>query len=138
MTSVRPIVSHSSKQVGLVAPCVGYAGIVKYLTHLDSTTPQVFARSINIRDDQVQSLRGPRSRRSYILSENDRASRARWRELQNPKILAVVEVRIEPPAKLCVELLRALNIRNGNYHDLELHIEFWGAGVARRFVITDF
>ena len=45
------------------------------------------------------------------------------RELHHAEALAVVEVGVEPPPEVRVELLRAIDVRNGDDDDLELHVD---------------
>src|SRR4029077_7520611 len=86
-------------------------------------TTQIIAGGLNIRHDQIKTLRAARSRRSHILAEDHRAPRARWRELNHAKILAVVEVGVEPPPEPPVKLLRAVDIRHRENDNFELHVD---------------
>jgi hypothetical protein len=49
--------------------------------------------------------------------------RSRRRELNHAETIIEGEIGVEPPAQAVVELLGAINIRNRNDNDLELHIE---------------
>jgi hypothetical protein len=85
------------------------AAAVEGLADLDTATHQVGTGSLDVRDDQVQSLRGAGHRGGDVLAEDDRRGRARRRELDHPPV-AAGEVGIEPPAKVRVKALRAIDV----------------------------
>jgi hypothetical protein len=59
----------------------------------------------------------------------DRARRASRRELHHPKRVTPDEVGVEPPTQVAVEALGAIDVRNRDDDDLELHVDplrSWG------------
>ena len=99
------------------------AGDVEHLTHIDTATDELGARRLDVGYHEEQSLcRAWRGRR-HPLAEVDRGRRARRRELYAPKMVTDDEVGIEPPAQAAVELLGAIDVRDGNGGDLELHVD---------------
>src|SRR5262249_9755224 len=64
-----------------------------------------------------------------VLAEDDGAAGARRRELNDAEVVFVSEVGVEAPAKLApVEVLGAIDIRDGDDDDFELQIDdcgFW-------------
>src|SRR6266446_6198178 len=119
---------NSPKQVGLVRAAV-HTVAVEHLADLDAATEQLGAGSLDVRDDQVQALSGAGRRRSDVLAEDDRAPGARRRELDHTKVVLVSVVGVEPPSELRVELLRAINIGDGEDDDLKLHVNRSGLRV---------
>ena len=55
-------------------------------------------------------------------AELDGAPGARRRELDQPEVVAGGDVGVEPPAEARVELLRAVDVRDGDDDHLELHV----------------
>src|SRR6266404_182944 len=107
---------------------------MEYLTDLDATTEQLFAGGLDVGDDQVQALDRAGCRRGDVLAEDDRASGPRRRELDDAPIVTMCEVSVEPPPETSVELLCAVDIRDGDDDNLELHIDSRGVGrVVIRF-----
>jgi hypothetical protein len=98
------------------------AGAVKHLADRDAAREQVGAGGLDVGDDQVQSLRGAGRRRGDVLAEDDRAWRAGRRELYHPPV-AGGEVGIQPPAEAAVKALGAIDVRNRDDDDLELHVD---------------
>ena len=45
------------------------------------------------------------------------------RELDDPEAVVDGEVGVEPPPEAAVELLRAVDVRDGDDDDLELHVD---------------
>ena len=93
-------------------PAYTVAG-VEHLADLDAATEQLLAGGLDVGDDQVKALGGAGCCRGDVLSENDRAPGARRRELDHAPVLTVGEVGVEPPPELLVELLRAVDIGDG-------------------------
>src|ERR1700722_5449558 len=120
--------ANSSKQVGIVRAGV-HAVVVEHFADLDSAIEQRFAGALDVGDDQVQALGRAGRCRGDVPAEDDRARGARRRELDYAEVFAVIEVGVEPPPELGVELLRAVNIRDGDDDDLELHVGWRDAGV---------
>jgi len=56
------------------------------------------------------------------------------RELDNAEFIAFREICVEPPAKALVELLGSLDVRNGDDHDLKVHVELADGPVAAGIV----
>ena len=54
---------------------------------------------------------------------------ARRRELDHAEVVTRGEIGVEPPPEPSVELLRAVDIRDGDDDQLELHVDFRGARV---------
>src|ERR1700689_2793212 len=99
MLGIRTADAHASKQEGLVGAGV-HTFVMEHFADLPAAIEQHLASSLEVGDDQVQSLRGPGCRRSDVLSEDDRAARTGRRELDDAEIFTVIEVGVEPPAKL--------------------------------------
>src|SRR5712692_7761245 len=134
MVRIRAADPDPPKQVGLVRASVHAAGIVEHLADLDAATEQLLAGGLDVGDDQVQSLGGARCRRGDVLAEDDRAPGARRRKLDRAPVVTVGEVGVEPPPEPPIELLRAVDIRDRDDDDLELHVD---SRDARR-VVTRF
>src|SRR5271156_6901103 len=111
MLWLRTADADASKQVGLIGARV-HAFAVKHFGDRDAEIEQRFAGGLDVGDDQVQALSGAGRRWSDVLAEDDRASRAGRGELDYAEVFAVVEVGVEPPAELGVELLGAADIGN--------------------------
>src|SRR5881396_3507480 len=109
-----------SKQVGVIRASV-YAFAVEHFADLDATTKQIGAGGLEVGNDQVQALRGAGRRGGDVLAENDRAAGARRRELEHSEVVLVSVVGVEPPSELRVELLRAIDVGDGEDDDLKLH-----------------
>src|SRR5262249_37440280 len=89
-------------------------------------------------DDKVEALgRAGRGRRD-VRAELDRALRAGRRELHDPEAVIEAEVGVEPPTEVPIELLRVVDIRDGNDDGLELQVDVLNACVADRVVTTEF
>ena len=100
---------------------------VEHLADLGTAGGELVARGLDIGDDQVQALgRAGRGRRD-VRAELDRARRARRRELDDPEAVIEGEVGVEPPSEPPVELLRAVDIRDGDDDHLELHVHDAGS-----------
>src|SRR5208282_2224984 len=81
---------------------------------------------------------GTGSGRRDVLAELDRAPGARRRELDQAEIFAGGAVDVEPPSDPLVKFLRAVDIRNGDDDDLELHVNSRDARVSCYVVTTNF
>ena len=114
MLGIRTADPEPPKQVGLVRAGVHAAGVVEHLADLDAATEQLVAGGLDVGDDQVQALGGAGCRRGDVLAEDDRAPGARRRELDHAEVVTGVEVGVEPPPEPPVELLRAVDIRDGD------------------------
>src|SRR5262252_5362710 len=122
MLRIRTADPDSPKQIGLVRACVDVVATVEHFAYLDAAIEQLFAGGFDVGDDQVQALCGAGCRRGDVFAENDRASGARRRKLDPAPVVTVGEVAVEPPSEPRVELLRAVDIRDRDDDDLELHI----------------
>ena len=138
MLGVRTVDPDPPKQVGLVRTGVGVGGAMKHFADLNAATEQILAGGLDVIDDQIQALGRAGSRPGDVLAEDDRARGARPRELNDAKILTVVVVGVEPPPEPRVELLRAIDIRDGDNYDFELHVDFRNASLAGRVVSLGF
>jgi hypothetical protein len=109
----RPARAPSTRRTSLassswLAPCcVGGRGAPK-------SARQIVAGGGDVGDDQVQALGGTGCCGGDILAEDDRASGVRRRELDHAEVVTVVIVGIEPPPEPPVELLCAVDIRDGD------------------------
>ena len=126
------------KQVGLVRAGVHVGVVVERLADGDAAPTQVFAGGLEVGDDQVEALGGAGHRRGDVPAEDDRATRARRRELDHAEIGAVVVVGVEPPPEARLERLRPVNIRDGDDDYLKLGIDSGDAGIAGRVLTEDF
>src|ERR1700730_11763970 len=104
---IRTADAHTSKQEWLVRARV-HAFVVKHLANLDATIEQLFAGGLEVGDDQVHALGGAGRRRGDVPAEYNRAPGARRRELHHAKVFTIVEVGVQPPPELRVELLSAV------------------------------
>src|SRR5919112_5345522 len=110
MLGIRTADSNTPEQVGLVRASVHVAGAVERLADLHAATEQLLASSLDVGNDEVQSLGGARCRRGHVLAEDDRVLGARRRELDHAPVVTGGEVGVEPPAQTSVELLCAIYI----------------------------
>src|SRR5215470_10443552 len=136
MLGIGPADPAPPKQVGLVRAGVN-AIAVEHLTDLDASTKQLGASGLDVGDYEIEALSGAGCRRGYILAEDDRAPRARRRELDHSEVVIVGVVCIEPPSEPGVELLGTINIRDRKDDDLELHIDYRCFSLAARVFDRD-
>ena len=129
MRGIRATQANPPKQIGLVRAGV-HALVVKHFADLDAATEQLGAHGLDVGNDQVQALRGAGGSRGDVLAENDRAAGARRRELDHAEVVLVSVVGVEPPSELRVELLRAIDVGDGEDDDLKLHVNRSGLRVA--------
>src|SRR5215469_7298172 len=122
MPGVRTADPVPPKQKGLVRSGVYAVGGMEYLADLDTAATQVVAGCRDVGDDQVKSLGAAGGCRGDVLAEDDRARRARRRELDHAVIVAGGKVGIEPPTQAAIKALGAIDVRNRDDHDFELHI----------------
>src|SRR5262249_13028716 len=91
----------TARAVGLELS-TGRSGVAN-LADLDAADYEHVARSLDVGDDQVESLRRARLRRRDVRAELDRAPRS-WRgELDDSKPVIETEVGVEPPPEVAVE-----------------------------------
>src|SRR5581483_34013 len=125
VTSMRRIATarpKAPKQVGLVRASMHVAA-VKYFADFDAATEQVLSGGFNIRDGQVQALGRARRCCGDILAEDYRTSGAGRCELYSTPVVTSGEISVEPPSKLCVELLRPVYIGNRDDDHLKFHVD---------------
>src|SRR5258705_5716547 len=134
MLGIRTADPEPPKQVGLVSASVHAARVVEHFGRVDAVRDEFLARSLDVGDDQVQTLGGAGCRRGDVLAEDDRAPGARWRKLDHAEVVTVVVVGVESPPEPPVELLRAVDIRDGDDDYLELRVDSRDAG---RVLTTD-
>src|SRR5580704_16112970 len=130
--------SDPPKQVGLVRASVHVASAMEHLADLNAAPEQILSRGLDVSNDQIKALSGAGSRRRDVPAEDDRAPGARRRELNHAKVLTVVVVGVESPPEPRVELLRAIDIRDGDNDDFELHVDFRNASLAGGVVSLNF
>src|SRR5215470_9647668 len=114
---------HAAKQIGLVRAGV-HTFVVEHLADLNAAIAQLRSGGLKVGNDQVQTLGGTGPLCGDVPAEDDRATGARWRELDYAEVVFVGEVGVEPPSELRVELLRPIHIRNGQNDNLELHVNW--------------
>ena len=96
---------------------------MEHFAHVGAATGELGARCLDVGHDEIESLgRAGRGRRDS-LAEVDRRRRAWRRELHDPKRVTDGEVGVEPPAQAAVEALGAIDVRNRDDDDLELHVD---------------
>src|SRR5204862_885084 len=98
------------------------------VARIDTLADELIVRRLDVRDDKETSSRTGGSR-SEADAELDRARGARRGELDHPEVL-VPEVRVQPPSEALVELLGAVDIRDGDDDGLELHVDSPAARVT--------
>src|SRR5277367_5168377 len=103
------------------ATAAAFRAVVEELADLDAGGDQVVPRGHDVGNDQ-ECLGRTGSGRRDVLAEMDRAAGARRRELNQMEIFAGGAVNVEPSSDPLVKLLRAVDIRNGDDDDLELHV----------------
>src|SRR5580704_2172283 len=128
MAGIRATGADPPEKVGLVRARV-HAVIVKHFADRNAAIEQRFAGGLEVRDDQVQALRGAGSRNADILAKDHRAPGARRRELDHAEVVAGCKIGVQPPPKLGVKLFRAVHIRDGYHDDFELHVHWRDAGL---------
>ena len=96
---------------------------MKHFADVDTPGDELVTRRHDIRDHQIRTLRRAGCDRRDFCAELDRAPGPGWRELDDSKSVIKAEVGVEPPAESCVELLRAVDIRDRNDDDLEFQVD---------------
>src|SRR5271167_1902104 len=108
---------------------------MEYFADRDAVTEQLGAGGLDVGDDQVQALCGAGRGRGDVLAEDDRTRGARRRELDHAEVVTGGEIGVEPPPEPPVELLCAVDIRDGDDDDLELHVDSRVSGVVTTVLI---
>ena len=111
------------------AAAAAFRAVVEELADLDAGGDQLVPGGHDVGNDQ-ECLGRTGSGRRDVLAEMDRAAGARRRELDQAEIFAGGAVDVEPPSDALVKLLRAVDIRNGDDDDLELHVNSRDARLA--------
>ena len=119
------------------AAAPAFWAVVEEFADLDAGGDQLAPGGHEVGNDQERLGRTGSGRRN-VLAEMDRAAGARRRELDQAKIFAGGAVNVEPPSDPLVKLLRAVDVRNGDDDDLELHVNSRDARVSCCAVTTDF
>src|SRR5262245_60989602 len=122
MLGIRSTDTDSPEQVGFVRTSEHVAGAVEHLADLDPAAKQLVAGGFDVGDNQIQSLGGARRRRGDVLAEDDRAPGARRGELYDPILVALGELGVEPPPKVAVKTLGAIEVGNRDDDNLELEV----------------
>src|ERR1051325_6734810 len=99
MVGIDTADSTPAKQVGLVRASVLARSIVKYFADVDAFRNEFLARSLDIGDDQVESLGRARRRAGNVLAKNDREPGARRGKLHHVVVVTMFELGVEPPAE---------------------------------------
>jgi hypothetical protein len=96
---------------------------MKHLAHVDAAGDELGARRLDVGHDEEDAKRRSRRGRRQPLAEMDRGGRAGRSELDGAEGVADDEVGVESPAELAIEPLGAIDIRNRDDDDLELHVD---------------
>src|SRR6185369_6935030 len=89
---------------------------------LDAAGDKVVAGGFDVVHGENQTVRRAGLNRRDSLAEDDRGLRIMRRHLYDAEVIAYHEVGVEPPAEILVERLRAVDVRNAEQHDFELHV----------------
>ena len=98
----------------------GAAGVMEDLAHLDAVSDQLLSGGVEVVHGE-EAVRRARLGRRDSLAEDDRRFRVVRRHLHGVEAVAR-DVGVEPPAEILVERLRAIDVRNAEHHDFELHV----------------
>src|SRR5271170_2925896 len=91
--------------------------------HIDAAICQSLTCGLDIGHYEIQSALRPWRRGRHSFAKLDRASGTKWCELNQPKIVAVRDVCIEPPPQPAVKTHRPINVRHRNNDDLKRHVD---------------
>ena len=98
----------------------------KSWTSVVSTPPvaEGVARRLGVGDDELEAVERARRHLREALADRDRAGGARRRQLDEPDLVADRVVVVEREARLLdVEPLGAVDVRDGDGDELELHLD---------------
>ena len=98
-------------------------GDVEDFAHIDTAADELGARRLDVGDDEKEPARRAWRGRRDSLAEVNRGGGAWRRELHAPERVADDEVGVEPPAQVAVKALGAIDVRDGDGGDLELHVD---------------
>src|SRR4051794_40808815 len=90
---------------------------------IDAAADEVVAGGVDVVDHEDHALGGARLSRRAALAELDRARRVRRRHLHRAEVVADDQVDVEPPSEALIEALRAIDIGDGDLHDLQGHVD---------------
>ena len=102
---------------------------MKHLAHLNAAVDELGARCLDVGYDEIKSACRARHGRGDSRAEVDRARRAWRRELYDPKLVTDDEVGVQSPTQAAVKALGAIDVRDRDDDDLELHVDppcSWG------------
>src|SRR3954454_9705505 len=105
---------------------VGEAGGLRLVLHLadvDAAADEIFSGSVDVLDSQVQPVKGSGLHRREALAEMDRALRVGRRHLHQPDVVADGKVGVQSPSETLIKALGPIDIRDGDRHHLESHID---------------
>jgi hypothetical protein len=94
---------------------------VKHFAHLDASSDQVVTGSIDVVNGKYQTGPRPWLARSDCLAEDDRSTRILRRYLHTSKVTRY-DVNVEAPSEFFVKRLRAIDVRNTEQYNFELHV----------------
>ena len=93
------------------------------LADADAPADEFAADSLQVFDDELDSFDRTRLAQRQALADHHRAGRAGRGHLHNPHCLARADIVVEAEADLAgVEVLRGIDIADGDGNDLELHV----------------
>src|SRR5438034_9094609 len=110
---------------------------VEHLADFNAATEQIVPGGFNVGDGQVQALSRARCCLGDVLAEDYRAPGAGRRELDPTPVVAGGEIGVESPPESCVELFRAIDIRDRDDDHLKLHVDSRGTRVSGWFIGAD-
>ena len=111
--------------------------LVEHLAHLDALGEEPVADRLDVGDDQVQPPGRAGRGGGQVRPKLDRAPGARGRELDQAEVPTGGDVGVEPPAEASVELLCAIDIRDGDDDHLESRADARDGRGPARVVATD-
>ncbi len=98
------------------------AGVMEHLAHLDTTVYQLRPGRLDIGDDELQTFSRARCGRGDPTAEDDRARRARRRQLHDPEAAVTGEIGVQALPQRLIEALGPVYIGHRHYHHFELHV----------------
>src|SRR3954447_23071136 len=97
---------------------------------IDAAFDELRAGGLDVADDEVQPLERPWRRGTDAIADRDRARRAGRRHLYVSEVVAGPVVDVEAEAQLVgVEVLRAVDVRGGDDHELQLPVHVFNPPV---------
>src|SRR5688500_9593162 len=86
------------------------AGVVEHLTHIDPAVGEFGAGRLDVADDELQTLARARLGRGDPIADDDRALRARRRELHLPEVRVGDVVDVLPKPQRLVEVFGPIDV----------------------------